>query len=116
MGKNPNMRLDDYDKQFYDEQGNLLPEWEFPFTLWDDSYSYYPDGTPRPEFKERVWKSDMSSAGVAYALSYREEEVQEWREKEELWQQQFGISRRERIRENYLKQQEEIRNSFKRRK
>ncbi|WP_013325639.1 hypothetical protein [Gloeothece verrucosa] len=101
MGRNPNHRLDDYEKQFYDEDENLLPEWEYPFVTWGVSkFFYYPDGKPRREYERRVWDSDFDSAGVAHALTGKEDEVKEWRETEEYWQEQFGISYTERIRES----------------
>ncbi|WP_013325706.1 hypothetical protein [Gloeothece verrucosa] len=106
MARNPNHTLDDYEKPFYDEDENLLPEWEFPYVLWSDNYNYYPDGKPRPEYEKRVWDSDRNSTGVAYALTGKEEEVKRWRETEERWQKQFGSSYTERVREGHRRERE----------
>lgn len=105
-------QLDDYEKQFYDEQGNILPEWEYPFVLWENPYSYYPDGNPRPQYREQVFNSGRSIAGIAYVLEGKKREVQEWRETEELWQKNYGISYTEQIRESHRRQLQEIRESF----
>ncbi|ACK73997.1 hypothetical protein PCC7424_5422 (plasmid) [Gloeothece citriformis PCC 7424] len=69
-------------------------------------YFYYPNGKPRREYEKRVWDSERDSAGVAHVLVGKQEEVKRWRETEEYWQERFGISYTERIRENERTEQQ----------
>ncbi len=70
----------------YDEQGNVLPEWEYPHKTWTmaQRFSLHPNGEVRNPVP-----GDLNQIGLEIQ---KQQEIVDWRKRDEQWLKDYGYT------------------------
>ena len=63
------------------------------YDTWDflDRMNFNPDGSMKPEYKQRLLNNGMSSSDIAFAEGQKKNDVRLFEEREQLYIERYGI-------------------------